>query len=82
MFVDAGSGISIKKPVREIAVGKIGGGYRLALSKNTGLDLLMSARMTYTHPQITYDKVPVSPVMTNRNNAYLSAVSMGISLTF
>ena len=82
MFMDAGSRISIKKPVQEIAVGKIGGGYRLALSRSTGLDFLMSARMTYTHPEIIYDKQPVSIDKINRCNAFLTAISLGISLTF
>jgi hypothetical protein len=82
MFMDAGSGISIKKPVQEIAVGKIGGGYRLALSRTTGLAFLMSARMTYTHPEIIYDKQPVSIDKINRCNAFLTAISLGISLSF
>lgn len=82
MFMDAGSGISIKRPVQEIAVGKIGGGYRLALSRSTGLDFLMSARMTYTHPQIIYDKQPVSIDKVNASNAFLTALSLGISLSF
>lgn len=81
-FVDAGSGISFKMPVQEIVTGKIGGGYRLALSKDTGLDMICSLRMTYTHPQIIYDKVPIHNDKVNRNNAYVSAFSLGLALVF
>lgn len=81
-FIDAGSGISVKKPVQEIIAGKIGGGYRIALSQKTGLDLILALRMTYTHPEIIYDGQPVDVGKVNRSNAYLSAVSLGLSLSF
>ena len=81
-FLDDGSGISFKMPVQEIFTGKIGGGYRLALSKDTGLDMICAVRMTYTHPQIIYDKEPIDFDMVNRSNAYVSAVSIGLALTF
>jgi len=81
-FADMGSGICIKRPVQEILSGKIGGGYRISLSRTTKLDFLVSARMTYTHPQVTYDKEVISHDMVRRNNAYASALSLGISLTF
>ena len=81
-FIDAGSGISLKMPVQEILTGKIGGGYRVALSRDTSLNFLFSARMTYTHPQITYDKQLIESDMINRNNAYLAAFSFGLSLSF
>lgn len=81
-FIDAGSGISLKMPVQEILTGKIGGGYRVALSRDTSLNFIFSARMTYTHPQITYDKQPIESDRINRNNAYLSALSAGLSLSF
>lgn len=81
-FVDAGSGISFKIPVQEIVTGKIGGGYRLALSKDTAIDLICALRMTFTHPQIIYDKEPIDFNMVNRSNAYASALSIGLALTF
>lgn len=81
-FIDAGSGISLKMPVQEIFTGKIGGGYRVALSRDTSLNFIISARMTYTHPQITYDKQQIESERINRNNAYLAAISFGLSLSF
>lgn len=81
-FADAGSGISFKIPVQEIFTGKIGCGYRLALSPDTGLSLVCAYRMTYTHPEITYDKEPVDFDMVNRSNVYVSSVSIGLSLCF
>lgn len=81
-FADIGSGICIKRPVQEIMTGKVGGGYRVSLSRTTKLDFIVSARMTYTHPQITYDKEIIIHDMVRKNNAYASALSFGISLTF
>lgn len=80
-FADIGSGICLKKPVQEILTGKIGGGYRLSLSKFTKIDLILSARMTYTHPQITYDGTIIPMDKTNRNNAYITSLSCGIRIT-
>lgn len=81
-FTDLGSGICLKRPVQEILTGKIGGGYRMSLSRYSKLDFIISARMTYTHPQITYDQEVISQEMVRRNNAYVSALSLGLGLTF
>lgn len=81
-FSDLGSGICFKRPVQEILTGKIGGGYRMSLSRYSKLDFIISARMTYTHPQITYDQEVISQEMVRRNNAYVSALSLGLGLTF
>ncbi len=81
-FMDFGSGISIKQEPQEILTGKIGGGYRLALSRSTALDFILSARFTSTHPQIVYDKVNIPLSRTNRNLAFAGAVSFGMALTF
>ncbi len=81
-FIDLGSGICLKKPVQEIFSGKIGGGYRLSLSRHSSLDFLLSARLTHTHPQITYDEADIPFDKTNRNNALIGAISVGMALTF
>ena len=81
-FTDLGSGMCFKRPVQEILTGKIGGGYRMSLSRYSKLDFIISARMTYTHPQITYDQEVISQEMVRRNNAYVSALSLGLGLTF
>ncbi len=81
-FIDIGSGISLKKSPQEILTGKAGGGYRLVLSPGSALDFILSARVIYTHPQIIYDKEPISINKTNRNNALVSAISVGLSLSF
>ena len=81
-FSDLGSGICFKRPVQEILTGKIGGGYRMSLSSYSKLDFIISARMTYTHQQITYDQEVISQEMVRRNNAYVSALSLGLGLTF
>ncbi len=81
-FVDLGSGICIKQHPQEILTGKLGGGYRLALNRNAGLDFIVSARFIYTHPEIIYDKQPIPINRINRNNAYIGALSIGMALTF
>ncbi len=81
-FVDLGTGIGLKRPPQEILTGKLGGGYRLSLSRHAALDFILSAKMTYVHPQIVYDKTPIPMDKTNRNNAYVTALSLGMALTF
>lgn len=81
-FVDAGSGVCIKVNPQMTATGKIGGGYRLSLSRTTKMDLLFAYRMSLVHPEIVFDGYVVPKEMTNRNNAYVSAFSIGISLSF
>ncbi len=82
MFLDGGSGISLKKNPQEIFTGKLGVGYRLALSRFTSLDFIACGRLTHTHPQIFYDGIPISFDMTNRNIGLTSALSVGMALTF
>lgn len=81
-FLDIGSGICIKPGPQEIVTAKAGGGWRMSLSRCTKLDFLASARVTYTHPTVTYDSIAVPVDMTNRNEALVLALSVGISLTF
>lgn len=81
-FVDLGSGLSLKKNPQEILTAKVGGGYRLSLSRNTKLDIIFSLRSVLTHPDITYYDTEIDRSRINRNNAYLSAASLGLALTF
>ena len=81
-FIDLGSGIIIRQDPQELLTGKIGGGYRLSLSRDTKLDLLMSVRTVLTHPDIDYYGTMITPDRINRNNAYCSAISLGMALTF
>ena len=81
-FMDAGTGVCLKRNPQMTATGKIGAGYRFALSNTTKIDLILAYRMSLTHPEIVYDGYTVPFEMTNRNNAYVSALSLGISLTF
>lgn len=82
VFADAGSGICIKENAQAIVTGKIGGGYRIALSPSSSIDILLAYRMTLTHPTVTYEKDIVPMNRINRNNAYISAISVGIGLNF
>ena len=81
-FADIGSGISIKKHPQEILTGKLGGGYRISLSRISKLDFIASVRITYSHENINHYGYMIEPEYINRNNIYASALSLGISLTF
>lgn len=82
LFADAGSGICIKENAQAIVTGKLGGGYRITLSPSSSIDILLAYRMTLTHPTVTYEKDIVPMNWINRNNAYISAISIGIGLNF
>ena len=82
VFGDIGSGISIKKVPREIYSCKIGGGYRISLSRYTKLDFVSSIRMFYTHPDIIYYGEKISRKWINRDDGHVTSISLGISLTF
>ena len=82
VFADAGSGVCIKPDPQSILTGKIGGGYSITLSRDTSIDLLFAYRMTFTHPEIVYDGHTIGMNKINRNNAYVSALSLSISLNF
>ena len=73
---------SIIFSVQEILTGKIGGGYQMSLSSDTKLNFLFSARGTFTHPSVYYDSNRIPMNRTNRNNAVVGAVSIGLGLTF
>lgn len=81
-FADIGTGVSIKSEPQEIWTGKLGGGYRLSLSRDTKLDLIAAIRLTCTRPQIIDGNDIITLEWTNRNTAWVESFSLGMSLTF
>lgn len=81
-FIDGGSGLSLTRHPQPIATGKLGCGYRIALSNATKLDILAAYRVSLNHPEIEFDGHIVPKDKINRNNAYVSAISLGLALTF
>lgn len=81
-FMDAGSGISLKNNPQEIFTGKIGGGYRMSLSRYTKLDFIMSLRTVYTHPDVIYYSEIIDRDSIIRNDGYTCSLSFGIGITF
>ena len=81
-FIDLGSGISLKERPQALISGKIGMGYRLSLSPDTKLDFIAALKCVLTHPDIQYYGIEISHDRINRNNAYISAFSLGMALTF
>ena len=67
---------------QELATAKLGAGYRISLSRDTKLDFIAAVRLTHTHPQIIDEGDLITLEWTNRNSAFLAAVSVGMSLTF
>lgn len=80
-FADLGSGICIKKPIQEILTGKFGGGYRMSLSRDTKLDLMIGLRLTYTHLEVIHDGKQIPHKMINRNNTLCGGLSISLALT-
>ena len=79
-FAEAGSGLSLKIPPQEIFSCKAGGGYRISLSRNTKIDFLMAVKVSYDHPDITYDDVKIDFNKINRNGMTLTSVSVGMAI--
>ena len=70
-YCDAGSGISLKKNPEEILTAKLGGGYRMSLSRFTKLDFLASLRFVYTHPDIDFYGERIGTEYISRNIGYI-----------
>ena len=81
-FMDLGSGVSIRTDPREIYTGKIGGGYRMSLSKYTKLDFIMSLRAIYTYPDLIYYNEIIQNKDISRNYGYVCSLCFGIGVTF
>lgn len=81
-FADGGSGICLTSNIQSIFTGKVGGGYNFVLSPDTSINLLLAYRMTLTHPEIIHDGYEISHSRVNRNNAYVSALSLSLALNF
>lgn len=81
-FIDLGSGICPEEIRRPYCAGKVGAGYRIALSRHTGLDFLLSYRLSYASPGICYDGEMIHEHDINRNDNYFSAITLSIGITF
>ena len=81
-FIDLGSGVSIKSHPQEIFTGKIGGGYRMSLSRYAKLDFILSLRAIYTHPDLIYYNEIIQDKDISSNHGYACSISCGIGITF
>ncbi len=81
-FAEAGSGICLKSYPQEIVTGKLGGGYRLALSSTTSLDFILAGKLVYDHAYIEYENtiIPMDKIITNI--ACAGAISFSVALNF
>ena len=81
-YCDIGSGISIKKDPQELLSGKIGGGYRLSMSRYTKLDFIAAIRYMHTHPDIEYFGEKIGLESVSRSSGHIVSASVGIGITF
>lgn len=87
-YVDGGAGIHPAKPEtppRNAAwLANLGGGYRIALSREISLDFLSSVRWTYDHALIQNPDTGgwVQPQNIRRDNTGYLALTLSIGLTF
>ena len=81
-YCDIGSGISLKERPQELIIGKLGGGYRLSMSRYTKLDFIAAIRIAHTHPDIDYYGLPIDRNDIARNVGYVVSASLGIGITF
>lgn len=65
-----------------IETAKIGGGYRLSLSRVSKLDFLIALRYIYTHPDVTYYGETIDFSNVSRSNGHVLGASLGIGFTF
>lgn len=85
VFADAGTGFNdLGNPGSLSFTGKLGGGYRITLNRVVKLDFLVAFQESYTHPK-AYESDAGSYVPAERlrrNDAYITALTMGIALVF
>ena len=79
-FIEAGSGLSLKRPAQEIFGCKAGGGYRISLSHHTKMDFLLAVKVNYTHPDIIYDNVIIDHDRINKNGMTITAITLGMAI--
>lgn len=87
VYLDIGTGINgLPDEARLSLSGKIGGGYRVSLSKCTKLDFLVSLQSIFTRPDVYEHNAGETQYVTEdrlrRNNAFYFAPTFGIGLTF
>ncbi|MBO8445287.1 MAG: hypothetical protein IAC23_06300 [Bacteroidetes bacterium] len=85
-FADAGAGIGsfYEKDVSPFA--KLGGGYRISLSRSVKLDFMIAYQLLASHPGVTEEidgvPTPVTGTRLRRNDMLTNALSFGIGLNF
>jgi len=84
VFVEAGSGFHISESIENTIVGRLGCGYRVALSSRLGLDFMTSVQISGDHPAI-YDfnnSLYVDGDHLRCSDYLYSALNFTIGLTF
>lgn len=81
-YVDVGTGVSFQSTPKPFIISKMGGGYRLSLSRYSKLDFIVSFRWINTYPDVYYYGEIIDNEDIGRHTAYTAAISFGIGLTF
>ncbi len=85
LFCSAGTGFNDFRNLGNLsAEGRVGAGYRISLNRSVKMDFLLAFQESYTHPRAYESDVGnyVPAERLRRNDAYISAVTLGIALVF
>lgn len=80
-YVGLGGGVTIKEIPGAMLEARIGGGYRISLSRMAKLDILASFKLDYSNPDIVYYGQAIPPESINRNNSFITAFTIGLGIT-
>ncbi len=79
-FLDGG--VAIRSSAETGGIGKIGGGYRISLSRSVKLDLMFSYQLVYSEITIADSNgVTVTENRMRRNDNYLNSINLAIGIT-
>lgn len=83
IYVESGAGFWGPSDIAAV-LGRLGGGYRIALSERTSLDLLLSYRLSMRNPDL-FDPDSTRPILDERivlNQLYSSKLTLSIAISF
>lgn len=83
LFVEGGAGFWGPKDISAV-LGRVGTGYRLALSPRTALDLMFSFRLSMRNPDL-FDPDSTHPILQERivlNQLYSGKLTVSVALSF
>lgn len=81
-YAEAGGGMNVRGIKKISFIGKVGGGYGIRLDRRRNLNFLISYQGVFTNPAVFEEEDMVSAERLRKSNAYISAFTLGIGLSF